>query len=144
MTASGDSVVALARACLGTPFRAQGRLPGVGLDCVGLVVHVARARGLRVDDRADYALTGDHDRLAGALSGAGLAPVAIADITAGDVLLFRLAGVQSHLGIASRTGDGAPALIHAHLGLRRVVEHRLDDDWRAALVAAWRFPVREA
>ena len=37
------NMIAAARACLGTPFHHQGRMPGVGLDCIGLVI-VALAR----------------------------------------------------------------------------------------------------
>src|SRR5438034_10631009 len=40
-------VVERARACIGTPFRHQGRLPGRGLDCVGIVIHVANALGFK-------------------------------------------------------------------------------------------------
>ena len=41
-------IIAIARACLGTPFRHQGRIPGVALDCAGLVVAVAAAPRCRL------------------------------------------------------------------------------------------------
>ena len=47
--ASDQKIVAAARACIGTPFRPQGRLPGVGLDCIGLAAWAVRAVGIEVD-----------------------------------------------------------------------------------------------
>ncbi|MBK8745664.1 MAG: peptidase P60, partial [Propionivibrio sp.] len=39
------AILAAARACIGTPFVHQGRIPGLALDCAGLVVAVAQAIG---------------------------------------------------------------------------------------------------
>ncbi len=36
-----EAILNAARECIGTPFRHQGRNPGRGLDCVGLVRHPA-------------------------------------------------------------------------------------------------------
>ena len=47
-------MIATARACAGTPFHDQGRAPGVGLDCIGLIVIAMRAAGFAVHDRTDY------------------------------------------------------------------------------------------
>ena len=38
-------MIAAARACIGTPFHHQGRRPGAGLDCIGLIVIALRAAG---------------------------------------------------------------------------------------------------
>ena len=35
---TADDIVNAARECVGTPFRHQGRVLGVGLDCAGLVL----------------------------------------------------------------------------------------------------------
>jgi cell wall-associated NlpC family hydrolase len=40
------NMVLAARECLGTPFQHQGRVPGVGLDCVGVAIYAAREVGL--------------------------------------------------------------------------------------------------
>jgi len=54
---SADEILAAARACLGTPFLHQGRIPGVALDCAGLVVAVAQAIGADYVDRTGYSLS---------------------------------------------------------------------------------------
>jgi hypothetical protein len=40
------SVIAAARTMMGTPFLHQGRLPGVGLDCIGLIAVAALWAGV--------------------------------------------------------------------------------------------------
>jgi cell wall-associated NlpC family hydrolase len=54
MTAA--EIIAAARACLGTPFRHQGRLPGIGLDCAGVALHVAQAVGCGTLDASGLSL----------------------------------------------------------------------------------------
>ena len=49
MTSRAD-VVAAALAWTDTPFHHQARLKGVGVDCVGLVIGVARELGLIAPD----------------------------------------------------------------------------------------------
>lgn len=135
MTTWGEEIAAAARACVGTPFRLQGRVPGVGLDCVGLVVWVGRSLGLIDHDETGYGLTGSGGRLEAGLARAGLVQVSAEEFAVGDVLLFDMGRGLLHVAVRSEHG-----IIHAHRGLGRVVEHRLDGEWRAALAAAWRFP----
>lgn len=136
MAARGEQIAAMARACVGTPFRPQGRMPGRGLDCVGLIVHVGRSLGLTAYDESGYGMAGNGERLPRGLEAGGFIRVERAEV--GDVLLFRLEKGQAHVGIKSERG-----VIHAHMGLGRVVEHRLDAAWQAAIVAAYRFPSRD-
>lgn len=46
--------VLIAREYISTPFVHQGRLKGVGIDCIGLVVCVARESGLEIKDYHGY------------------------------------------------------------------------------------------
>ncbi|HEY4548168.1 MAG TPA: NlpC/P60 family protein [Pedomonas sp.] len=145
MTTRGEEIAAAARGCVGTPFRLHGRVPGRGLDCVGLVAHVGRSLGLIGHDETGYGLSGSGARLEAGLARAGLVRVnaeagrdqAGQDQAGqvGDVLLFDLGRGLLHVAVRSEHG-----IIHAHRGLGRVVEHRLDEEWRAALAAVWRFP----
>lgn len=121
-----SAVEAAARALIGVRFRAQGRDPAFGLDCVGLAAAALRAGGYAGPVPERYALrTGD----ARGFAVAGLAAV---DGTApGDLLLLRPGPGQLHLAI--RSADG---IIHADAGLRRVVERPGAVPW--PVVAAWR------
>lgn len=128
--ASGDwsNIVAAARACIGTRFRAQGRVPGLGLDCVGLVLAAGSINPAAVPA---YALGGDHgDLLTQTLFDAGCHPVAAA--LPGDILVLAPAPRLQHLAIVTPAG-----VVQAHAGLGRVVEGPLDPDWPR--LGAWRF-----
>ncbi|MBX3562452.1 MAG: peptidoglycan endopeptidase [Sphingomonas sp.] len=119
-------IVARARGLIGVRFRAQGRDPAAGLDCIGLV---AAAAGI-ADPPSGYALRGGSaEVLAKGLRAAGFRPVRAME--AGDVLTLRTGPEQLHLGIW--TGDG---LIHADAGLRRIVERPGELLW--PVLGVWR------
>lgn len=125
--------VELARACIDTPFRHQGRIPGLGMDCAGLVAWVAQQMSLTVLDEVGYSRLPHQGRLQAALDAQPcLAPVA--DYQAGDVLLMRFGSEPMHMGILA--GD---TLIHAFEPAGKVCEHIFDDEWRARVVRAYRF-----
>jgi murein DD-endopeptidase / murein LD-carboxypeptidase len=107
-----------ALALVGVPFRLHGRDVASGLDCVGLVAAAYARAGLvaaSVPDRYRMRETNVDDARAW-IAAAGLSAVTGAG-EVGDVVLSDMGGGQLHLMIA-----GAGATIHAHAGLRRVVE----------------------
>ncbi len=133
MNKSVETMIAAARGCLGTPFHHQGRLPRVGLDCIGLVVVALRAAGFVVRDRLDYAPRPDGVSLVRALEEHGAARVE--EIEAGDVLLFRYDHQPQHVALAT----SGSRLIHAFAPAGRVVETEIGPYWRRRLVGVYRF-----
>jgi NlpC/P60 family putative phage cell wall peptidase len=133
-------VVREARAWIGTPFRHQASLRGVGCDCLGLVRGVWRALlGPEPEAVAAYAVdwaeaTGVETLLDAA--GRHLRPADPARPAMGDVLVFRFReGVPAkHVGIATVQGF----MVHAHDGAS-VTEAPLGP-WSRRVVAAYRFP----
>ncbi|WP_428628679.1 peptidoglycan endopeptidase [Sphingopyxis sp.] len=119
-----------ARRLVGVRFRPQGYDPSTGLDCVGLVWAAYAAAGRRLIRPTDYPLRGwSQQRIADALRRAGFVP-AVSAPQSGDVALVALAAEQFHLVLM-----GPDRCVHAHAGLRRVVESPLD----AALLTAPRW-----
>ena len=137
-----DAIVAAARTWLGTPWRHQGRLRGVAVDCAGLVVGVGRELGLLAFDTRAYGRLPDGQRLR-ALCDAHLDPKPVAGIAPGDVLLLRFTRHPQHLALA---GDrGAPfSLIHAYAEAGACVEHGADAKWLRRIVAAYSFKQPQA
>ena len=110
---------ARARALVGTRFRPQGRDCN-GLDCIGVVLATF---AIPVDTvPRDYSLRGrPKTELVAGLSRAFRK---VRQLKPGDVMLMAAADDQLHLGV--RTTDG---FIHAHAGIRRVVETPGMPEW---------------
>jgi NlpC/P60 family putative phage cell wall peptidase len=125
-------IVAAARECLGTPFRHQGRLPGVALDCAGLVRHALVAAGaVDVPEVQGYGRAPDSDRLRQAVAGY---LTQVGTWQPGDVLLMRFGREPQHLAIVTDRG-----IIHAYERVGKVCEHVLCPRWRARIVSAYRY-----
>ena len=140
MTELQSTIVAVARACLGTPFRHQGRAPGIGLVCAGLAVVALKSAGVDIHAPANYSRTPHDGRLRAMIElQRGLRFVPRDDMQAGDVLLIKIGNEPSHVGICS--GDGN--IIHAYEQVGKVVEHRLDAAWQAQIVAVYRAEVAQ-
>lgn len=131
----GEAAVARARLLIGTRFIAQGRDPGIGLDCVGLAL-----LAFGIDQRAvrdDYQLSGPHREAILAFAKKDFRRVSRRQVRIGDLLLLKPAATQWHLGLW--TGSG---VIHADAASRRVVERPGAPAW--PLAAALRKRTRSA
>lgn len=138
---SRAAIVAEARAWIGTPYRHQASLKGVGCDCLGLVRGVWRnCIGTEPETPPPYAPDWAEARGEEALAAAAcrhLIAVKVEALDAGDVLLFRWRDgcVAKHAAIA--TGNGT--MIHAHDGAA-VCEVALASWWLRRLAFVFRFP----
>ncbi|UYO55733.1 NlpC/P60 family protein [Rhodopseudomonas palustris] len=136
-----DALVAEARSWIGTRYRHQASVKGVGCDCLGLVRGVWRAC-LGEEPEApppyapDWAEAGGDETLAAAAL-RHLVPVPCDAFDRGDVLLFRWRDgcVAKHAAIAS----SATTMIHAHDGAA-VCEVAITPWWRRRLAYAFTFP----
>ncbi len=136
-----DELVAEARSWLGTPYRHQASLKGVGCDCAGLVRGLWRAfLGPEPEPLPPYspewAEVGGAELMAGA-AGRHLLAIPLDEAGPGDVLLFRWRdGLPAkHAGIVTVPGR----FIHAQEGAA-VAEVPLGRWWRGHIAAAFRFP----
>lgn len=133
-----EDILRYARQCLGTPFRHQGRLIGVGLDCAGVIIYVARQLGLDPIDVQGYGTEPNNEQLERALDAQPcLERAFLEDRKPGDVLLMRFRFDPQHLAIfADET------IIHAYQQIGQVVEHPLSDLWATRIVRVYRFQDR--
>ncbi len=136
-----DLIVAEARSWIGTPYRHQASLKGVGCDCLGLVLGVWRAfygplPQVLPPYAPDWAEAGIGEPLAEAAR-RHLVPCTDDQICPGDVLIFRWRAhvAAKHLAIATSAGR----MIHAHDGAA-VVEVAITSFWRRRIAYRFAFP----
>lgn len=144
MTVCAEDVVFAARAQLGVPWMHQARLPGVALDCVGLVIIVARGLGL-VDQDLDivgYSRTPDGRMLD--LADMHMQRLAAPEI--GAVVIVACEIEPQHMGIVGDYRHGGWSIIHATNAAypARVIETRLMFTRAMSLRAYYRLPGVEA
>ncbi|RJG10904.1 hypothetical protein D3879_14580 [Pseudomonas cavernicola] len=132
-----EHILALARRCLLTPFRHQGRQIGIGLDCAGVAFYILDQLGLPYTDLTGYPRTPYKGMLKAAMDAQpSLRPVATPE--PGDILLMRITRAPQHVAIYSGLIDGHPHIIHSYSTVEKVVEHVIDADWRARIIQAYR------
>ncbi|HLM39565.1 MAG TPA: peptidase P60 [Microvirga sp.] len=135
-----NRIVMAARSWIGTPYRHQASLKGVGCDCLGVLRGVwrevmGREPELPPPYSPDWAEAGADTLVAAARR--YLVEIDRREIAPGDVLLFRWRDAlpAKHCAVAT-SPDG---MIHAHDGAS-VVEVALCPWWRRHLAHAFRFP----
>lgn len=129
-----NEVERIARSMLGTPWHHQGRLPGVGLDCIGLVVCIAREMDFFDYDEKDYSRNPRSDHLECRLQQFFVCvPYPPAP---GFVLLYTHPETKrNHVGVGVEGRGGRPAMIHAEsfYGHGQVIEQPIGDKWMRCL-----------
>ena len=141
MSIRREDIVAETRSWIGTPYRHQASLKGVGCDCLGLVRGVWRAVLGREPEIAppyapDWAESSWRESLAEAAS-RHLKAIGRMNFEPGDVLLFRW---RSNLPAKHAAIVTAPdKMVHAHDGAV-VAEVVIAPWWRRHLAYVFRFP----
>ncbi|MDF3047403.1 MAG: NlpC/P60 family phage cell wall peptidase [Candidatus Midichloriaceae bacterium] len=128
------SIIFSARKWLGTPFKHQGRLIGVGCDCLGLIMGVAKECNLKTLtdqplinlDRTNYHIIADGKSLEQILS-TNLTKLHALEL--GALVLMEFDSNPSHLAIVSDNEYDSFNIIHADMRSSMVVEHILNEDY---------------
>jgi NlpC/P60 family putative phage cell wall peptidase len=135
------TVLKIAESWIGTPYRHQASLKGVGCDCLGLVRGIWRELYGREPENPgayapDWAELGTQDRLREAAERHFGAPLDRSDMQPGDVLLFcwRAGMPAKHLGIL--TPDRR--FIHAY-EQAGVISSPLVPSWARRIAFLYRF-----
>jgi cell wall-associated NlpC family hydrolase len=143
VTARAD-VVRVARSYLDTPYHHLGRLPGIGLDCAGVLICTGRELGL-VAMNFDVPVYNPHP------DGHSLIdwcdehmgpPVRQSDMRSGDAIIIKAEIHPQHIGILGDWLHGGLSIIHSALNAHppRVIETRLMFGRRLIFVAAYALP----
>ncbi len=146
MTPLRRQIVAEALSWSGTRYHHQARNKGVGVDCVGLPIGIARALSLVAPDFdiTGYPRTPDGVTLIALCDEYMAGRVELVDMQVGDVLVqkFTADGPPQHMGIVVPHRNGL-ALLHSFGmvdGKGKVIKQRLDSTAIDRTVAIYRLP----
>lgn len=138
------TVVEAALECVGTPFKHQARVLGLGLDCAGVLVHIFKSLGLPFNDEMGYPTTPYDGQLERILDDQpSLTRIAVEQSAPGDVLVMRISRAPQHILIRAEDIAGLPYVIHGSSEHGRVVHHRMDQLIGARVMRAYRIGVHE-
>lgn len=134
MTTASD-IIEVARSYVGVRYRHQGRDRITGLDCIGLVILIAKDLDLIPFhfERKDYGRLPNTTELEDKLDEYCVR----SDRIPGVIVGFRWTpgGLLAHAGVY--TGS---SLIHSNQRVAGVVEQRFSSSWARRSTGAWRFP----
>lgn len=131
---NNQDIINAALATIGTPWHWQGRKVGVGMDCIGVLVHAAISCNCVCNDYTRYS---HHMKGQGVLAKlmSSLDELPLEEAVYGDVLVFRVKSALQHTGIYI----GEDMMVHAmaKVGVRK---SRLSQSWQKRLYEkAYRF-----
>lgn len=135
-----QDIVKAARKQLGVAYHHQGRMPGVGLDCIGLLVCVAKEVGLPIHDYTNYGRVADGITLPRELSRNMRKRIKGEPVCYGDALTFWIAkrGKPNHLAFCTDVG-----MLHTYAASSNsgfVMEHALGGVWTKRFMSVYTFP----
>lgn len=125
---------------LGTPYHHQGRLPGTGIDCVGVPIVALQSGGIDVPegrieyDRVPRELESNLDRV--------LDRVPWDERRVGDLVLFWYSTRRrgQHVGVIVDRSDDVDYIVHSHSSRNCVIRERISTFWAPRIIRAYRHP----
>ena len=137
-------VVEEARTWIDTPFKDQGYMKGLGVDCIGLIKGLARDLNLckkdivhMADFTMPYGKMPNRSIILPALN-RHLVPIGRDELDIADIILYLGKHEPQHLAIKTDLG-----IIHSYQPFGAVKEHGMTGEWGnpSRMLAMYRFPV---
>jgi cell wall-associated NlpC family hydrolase len=116
---------------IGTPFAYGGRRAGESLDCYGLVMEVAKRRGVELPDPRSPT---EQARIAAVVSNQVACHWKPCERKPGAVLVFRIGRLGSHCGVVIDEGR----FIHSWEGSKSVVIESIDE-WEKRIMGCYEY-----
>lgn len=130
-----EDVVRIAREYLGTPFHMDGRIKNVGIDCIGLIICIAKELGWDGPSCTKYRLLDGQRRCEVAKQELGL--VDLPTIVPGCIVCIKVGhSYITHFGVVV----DEDRIIHSTDRIGKVVEHNFTQAWKNRVVAIWAMP----
>lgn len=137
ITDKPNKIITVARTLINTPYLHQGREPGVGLDCLGVVELTAILCGITYS----FVAPTNYGRNSSRLLADGLERYCeeIGIFLPGTIVLCNLSTIPYHCGIITDY-QGRLGLLHAYENAGRVREHALIPWWKDKIYKVYKFP----
>lgn len=129
-----DDMIAYAVSLCQTPFKHQGRLPGIALDCAGTIAAICEKFGYEYVDRYGYGRNPSNGQLEETMEQQPSMVRVYGEIEPCDVLIMHFGGEPRHLAFC--TGEN---IVHGYEAVGIVCEHRFASVWRAKVTHIYRF-----
>lgn len=140
-----EQIVEETKSWVGTPWQHQACVKGDGVDCAMMVVGVAMGLDLTNEEQVnsipnyprDWHFHNEASMLLPIVESFDVEQIDFEDMKPGDILIFKVAKCESHLGILV----SEDTFVHAFntSKVKRVVETRLDDRWTSRLSRVYSF-----
>ena len=128
-----EKIIAEARTWIDTPFHHQGRLKGVGADCVGIIIGTGINLGLTDFNTVGYSRQPDGLAMRATLN-EQMIQVTFDEVKYGDVLLFAFDQDPQHVGFFTDIG-----LLHSYAQVKKCIEVSLDEAWFRRIRGVYKF-----
>ena len=139
---SRNQILEEARSYVGTPYHHQGRLKGVGLDCSGLIVCVAKSLGLFESTIVNYSKRQEYfTNILMVEIKKYMIEIDVDDACPGDVLVFWMNArtkTPAHLAIKTERGI-IQTFDDANKKLNKVVDTTLSPSWHRRITNVFKF-----
>lgn len=137
-----DELVAEARSWIDTPFLHLGRVKGLGVDCIGLVVCVAREVGFYVIDSEWYPprpIYGFFEMAVDSQTAQVTDDKELPGVLIGDLLKFAYGrDNQQHIGIVTQI-EPIVRFVHSYATVKKVIEQDYEKSWSSRFKGARRY-----
>lgn len=120
---------------LDTPFHHQGRLKGIGIDCAGLIVCIAKELDLPYADMKNYARIPDGKSLREILKNNTAKEKTLNEAQPGDILLMRFLNEPQHVALLMPNNQ----IIHSYMAVDKVTIHNFDDKWKKRVLSVYEY-----
>lgn len=133
-------IVTCARGWLGTPFHHAMHVKGLGVDCIGLLLGIAKELNLFP---ASFSLPPYSKHASGyaLINGCDTLLARTEHVDMGNIAVISFGGAPHHVGIVGDYRSGGESIIHASCfpAAMRVIEHRLMYSRAMRFVAMYSF-----
>ena len=138
MSVTSGDIVRVAKTYIGTPFHHLGRIKNIGIDCIGIVLGIAKELSIPLIIHPDFERYGRRTRNLSLLQYMDEQFVKIDRREVGSIAVSwhnRITKEPSHVGIVTSIG-----MVHTNCDLMITIEEHWSPKWATRIVGYFKYP----